>query len=233
MTGLSFLGIGAGIMLAIGCEPLCRRIINSQRRDPETGKVRPEAAALIMGFGTTMSTIGQLGFSWTCLPTRIHWAVPIAFGVPFGAGNTLSFVYGSNYLAGAYGIYAASALASNAVLRSIFGGTLPLAGAKMLEVLSPQWAGTLLGLLLFATIPIPFIFWRYGSKIRSKSKMIRQLQEQQDEMDTKRARNQARLERCDQAEAETCPETVEDKDMGSVGDNCSSSSRSEGEGKGQ
>ncbi len=46
-------------------------------------------------------------------------------------GNTLSFIYGSNYLAGSYGIYAASALAGNAVTRSFFGGTLPLAGPAM------------------------------------------------------------------------------------------------------
>ncbi|KAL7790315.1 major facilitator superfamily domain-containing protein [Trichoderma ceciliae] len=195
ISGLAFLGIGVGIIISISCEPLIRGFINRQPRDPVTGRVLPEAAALVMGFGAISTSIGQLGFSWTCLPTHIHWIVPILFGIPFGAGNTLCFIYGSNYLAGAYSIYAASALASNTVLRSVVGGTLPLAGPKMYAALTPQWAGTLLGLLEVITIPIPFVFWRYGGKIRSKSKMIKQLQDELDEMEQKRVKNQERRER--------------------------------------
>lgn len=195
ISGLAFVGIGIGTLSAIFLEPLLRRLINSQPRDPETGKVLPESQALVMGLGAISASVGQLGFSWTCLPATIHWAAPIAFGIPFGFGNTLSFIYGSNYLAGAYGIYAASALAGNAVIRSVFGGTLPLAGPKMYETLSPQWAGTLLGLLEVITIPIPFIFWRYGARIRAKSRVIRQLREDQEMMDAKRAKNKARIEK--------------------------------------
>ena len=32
--------------------------------------------------------IGEIFFAWTCYPTTIHWAIPIAAGIPFGAGNT-------------------------------------------------------------------------------------------------------------------------------------------------
>lgn len=197
IAGLAFVGIGIGTLLAIASEPLCRRLINSQRRDPETGKVRPEASALVMAVGSCLTALGQLVFSWTCLPNSIHWAIPIAFGIPFGAGNTLSFIYSANYLAGAYGIFAASALAGNAVTRSIFGAVLPLAGPKMYEVLTPRWAGTLLGLLEVALIPIPFVFWRYGGRIRAKSRVIRQLREDQERVDAKRARYQARVARAD------------------------------------
>ncbi|KAH7157168.1 major facilitator superfamily domain-containing protein [Dactylonectria macrodidyma] len=195
MAGLSFTGIGVGTMIAIVCEPLLRKLINAQPRDPETGRVQPEATALVMAIGSILTPIGQLVFSWTCLPSSIHWAIPIAFGIPFGAGNTLSFIYGANYLAGTYNIYAASALAGNAVIRSIFGATLPLAGPKMYEAMTPQWAGTLLGLLEVAMIPIPFIFWRYGAKIRAKSPAVQQLREEQDRIDAKRAKHQRRLER--------------------------------------
>ncbi|KAJ3475821.1 hypothetical protein NLG97_g9331 [Lecanicillium saksenae] len=41
-------------------------------------------------------------------------------------------------------------------------------------------------------IPVPFVFWRYGAKIRSKSRTIRQLREQQDAMEAKRAEDQAK-----------------------------------------
>ena len=195
MSGLAFSGIGIGTLTAIAAEPLFRRMIYSQSKDPETGKPYPEAQASIMAIGSVSNAIGQLGFAWTCLPVTIHWAAPIAFGIPFGFGNTISFIYGSNYIAGAYGMYAASAMAGNAVIRSVFGGVLPLAGSKMYETLGGNWAGTVLGLLEVATIPIPFFFWRYGGKIRSKSRVIRQMREDQDRLDAKRSRYAARLER--------------------------------------
>ncbi|KAF5232425.1 hypothetical protein FAUST_8731 [Fusarium austroamericanum] len=202
ISGLAFIGIGVGTMMAIFAEPLFRRIINSQPRDPVTGKPLPEATALVMAIGAVLTPVGQLVFSWTCLPASIHWAIPIAFGIPFGAGNTISFIYGSNYLAGTYSIYAASALAGNAVLRSIAGGVLPLAGPKMYAAMTPQWAGTLLGLLEVAMIPIPFVFWRYGAKIRAKSPTVIALREEQDRLDAKRAKYQRKLDKKQKRETE-------------------------------
>lgn len=195
LSGLAFVGIGVGTMLAICAEPLLRRVILSQPRDPETGRPAPEATALVMAIGAVLTPIGQLVFSWTCLPASIPWAVPIAFGVPFGAGNSISFIYVSQYLAGAYGIYAASALASNALMRSIFGAMLPLAGPRMYAALTPQWAGTLLGLLEVLMVPVPFIFWRYGARIRAKSRVISQMREDQARMEEKRVRAREKAER--------------------------------------
>lgn len=246
VTGLSFVGIGIGTMVAICLEPVWRKIINSHPRDPETGRVAPEASASVMSIGAILTPIGQLVFSWTCLPSSIHWAIPIAFGIPFGCGvssspprnrsvpwahwrvivltgvqqNTLCFIYGSNYLAGAYGYFAASALAGNAVMRSIFGATLPLAGPTMYEALTPQWAGTLLGLMEVVLIPIPIIFYRYGDRIRARSPVIRQMREEQMKNDKKRARLAARQQR--QA-AGAVPEVVvtndaERKETGEAGD---------------
>ncbi|CAK7222245.1 hypothetical protein SBRCBS47491_004800 [Sporothrix bragantina] len=192
ISGLAFVGIGIGTMFSICSEPLWRRIINSYPKDPETGRAPPEASARVMVIGAILTPIGQLVFSWTCLPKTIHWAIPIAFGIPFGAGNTLTFIYGSNYLAGSYGLYAASALAGNMVIRSLFGGTLPLAGSAMYKAMTPQWAGTFLGLLEVMLIPIPIVFLRYGKQIRARSRVIRQMRADQEASDAKRAK-QARI----------------------------------------
>ncbi|KAF3025023.1 hypothetical protein E8E14_014287 [Neopestalotiopsis sp. 37M] len=200
--GLAFVGIGIGTMIIILSEPLLRKIINAHPKDPATGKVPPEATARVMIIGAILTPIGQLVFSWTCLPATIHWAIPIAFGIPFGAGNTISFIYGSNYLAGSYGIYAASALAGNAVTRSIFGGTLPLAGASMYAAMSPQWAGTLLGLLEVAMIPIPIVFYKYGARIRAKSPAIKQLKEDAERNELRVQKAQERKERRQQRATE-------------------------------
>jgi len=187
---LSFIGIGTGTMICICCEPLWRKLINSHPKDPETGKVPPEATARVLIIGAVSTAVGQLIFSWTCLPASIHWAIPIAAGVPFGMGNGISFIYGASYLAGSYGIYAASALAGNAVMRSFFGGTLPLAGPSMYAALTPQWAGTLLGLLEVCMIPIPIIFYKYGERIRAKSPAIKMLREDAEKNEQRAARAQ-------------------------------------------
>lgn len=73
-------------------------------------------------------------------------------------------------------------------MRSIFGATLPLAGAHMYEAMTPRWAGTFLGLLEVALIPIPWIFYRRGERIRARSPVIRQMREEQAKNDRKRAR---------------------------------------------
>ncbi|KAI1130674.1 major facilitator superfamily domain-containing protein [Nemania abortiva] len=209
LTGLSFVGIGIGTTIGILGEPIWRRIINRHPKDPKTGRTPPEATARILAIGSILTPIGELVFAWTSLPPT-HWAVPIAFGIPFGLGNSFSFIYGSNYLAGAYGIYAASALAGNAVTRSILGGLLPLAGPKLYATLTPPWASTFLGLLEVALIPIPFVFWRYGEKIRAKSPAIRNLREDQERIERRAAKAQRRRERMQQKNAaESSDATVE------------------------
>ncbi|KAL4757684.1 uncharacterized protein BDW70DRAFT_106384 [Aspergillus foveolatus] len=40
LGGLSFVGIGIGVLIAIACEPLFRKIINRHRKDPLTGEPR-------------------------------------------------------------------------------------------------------------------------------------------------------------------------------------------------
>ena len=130
----------------------------------------------------------------------MHWIAPILAGIPFGAGNAAVFIYATSYLVHSYDFYAASALAGNAVLRSAMGATLPLAGPSMYAKLGAHWAGTLLGLLEAICIPIPFIFYKYGHKIRERSTLIRQMREDKEKQDRRRKRAEDKIRR--KAEAE-------------------------------
>lgn len=130
LIGLGYIGIGIGGIITIVSEPLLRRMINAHKKDPETGKPYPEAMVSVVCIAAVLVPVGELIFAWTCTP-NVHWIAPLIAGIPFGAGNCGVFIYASNYLVHSYGIYAASALAGNAVLRSALGGTLPLAGPKM------------------------------------------------------------------------------------------------------
>ncbi|EDN08994.1 conserved hypothetical protein [Histoplasma mississippiense (nom. inval.)] len=187
-SGLAFLGIGVGSLTTIAVEPLLRRMINGHKLDPETGKVPPESMVSVVCIAAILVPAGELWFAWTCAPATIHWIAPILAGIPFGMGNTGVFIYASNYLTFSYGVYAASAMAGNSVMRSVFGGVLPLAGPAMYAKLGPNWASTLLGLLEVMIIPIPFVFYKYGHKIRMKSAMIRAMQADKAKLAGKRSK---------------------------------------------
>lgn len=192
-SGLAFIGIGIGSMLTICFEPLIRRMINLHAPEPGTDRPPPEASISIVCIAAVLCPIGELWFAWTCVPASIHWAIPIAAGIPFGAGNTAVFIYASNYLVHSYGIYAASAMAGNSLVRSLLGGTLPLAGPALYEALGANWAGTLLGGLEILIIPIPFVFYRYGAKIRRRSALISSLREDHERGERKRTRAKEKI----------------------------------------
>lgn len=67
-------------------------------------------------------------------------------------------------------IYAASAIAANTVLRSLFGATFPLFGLQMYNQLGLGWGNSLLAFISLAMCPIPLLFYRYGEKIRTHPK---------------------------------------------------------------
>ena len=211
ISGLAFVGIGIGTILIIAFEPLIRRMINSHKHDPKTGKIYPEATISIVIIAAVLAPIGQLWFAWTCVPP-VHWVWSILAGIPFGAGNTAVFIYCSSYLTGAYGIYTASALAGNTVVRSLVGGTLPLAGPTIYTKLGPNWAGTVLGLLQVVLIPIPIVFYKYGGKIREKSALIRQMRDDQSRLEGKRGAKRE-VKRAEEVVMEAGLAGVEDKEL--------------------
>lgn len=190
LSGLGFVGIGIGGLLTVACEPLIRKMINNHKVDPETGKVPPEAMVSAVCIAAVLIPVGEMWFAWTCAPASIHWVLPILAGIPFGAGNTGVFIYASNYLTYSYGVYAASAMAGNAVIRSILGGVFPLIGPHLYRRLGPNWSGTFLALLEVAIVPIPFVFYRYGHKIRMKSNLIQEMQEDKKRLEGKRSKAQ-------------------------------------------
>ena len=77
------------------------------------------------------------------------------------------------YLGDAYPKYVASVYASNDLVRSGFGAAFPLFANAMYSKLGVAWASSLLGFLAIAFIPIPFVLYFYGKRIRLSSKMAR------------------------------------------------------------
>jgi len=64
---------------------------------------------------------------------------------------------------------AASALAANTILRSIAAGLLPLAGTSLYDQLGLGWGNSLLGFLAIMFLPVPWLLYRYGKRLREWS----------------------------------------------------------------
>jgi hypothetical protein len=77
--------------------------------------------------------------------------------------------WSQSYLVDTYLIYAASALAGHTIIRSATGAAFPLFTTQMFVNLGINWAATLLGSIALLLAPMPFLFYKYGSRIRTKS----------------------------------------------------------------
>lgn len=101
------------------------------------------------------------------------WIVPIIGSSFFSIGAFLLFNSVLNYLGDAYPTYAASVYAGNDFFRSSFGAGFPLFAAAMYNNLGVPWASSTLGFLSIAFIPIPFVLYFFGKRIRLASKKAR------------------------------------------------------------
>jgi Major Facilitator Superfamily len=126
--------------------------------------------------GGPLCVIGLFWLSWSAFP-QVHWIVPMISGLLFGMGYLLIFMAMLNYLTDAYQVFAASANGIASTCRSIFGALLPLAAKPMYTKLGIHWAGSLLAFISLGMAVIPFVFIRYGDRIRENSRFCQHLKE--------------------------------------------------------
>lgn len=86
-----------------------------------------------------------------------------------------------NYLVDAYEIFAASAMAAASLSRSSFGAVLPFAAKPMYRAMGVAWATSLLGFFSVALCIVPFVFLKWGGKMREKSRFCQYLQQKKRE----------------------------------------------------
>ncbi|KAL3422477.1 MFS multidrug transporter [Phlyctema vagabunda] len=169
-------GVGAlpflGILIGVLCGSVTITIITKTRfarKLKEQGKVVPEERLPPMILGSFMLPAGLFWFAWTSSP-HITWVPQALAGIPIGWGILMIFLSGLNYIIDVYMWYANSAIAANTLIRSFAGAGFPLFATAMYHTLGVNWATSLLGFLCVALIPVPILFFVYGSRIRAASK---------------------------------------------------------------
>ncbi|THY01232.1 MFS transporter [Aureobasidium pullulans] len=164
--GLAFLGVAVGMFSAIGFSLYSHKWYMAAAA--KNGGLAPPEARLIIGMvGSVALPIGMFWFAWSNGPS-VHWISPIMAGAPFGFGLTLVFLSVTSYLIDAYVIYAASVLAANTVLRSLFGAAFPLFTRYMYNALGIHWASSIPAFLALLCVPLPFFFYKFGARIRAR-----------------------------------------------------------------
>jgi len=168
-TGMAFLGIGVGQLIAAATQPYFNYLYRKHAARSPGGIAPPEARLVAGMYGAILAPLGLVLLGATC-EKHVHWIVPIIMSSFFGWGLIYAFSSSFTFLVDAYRPVAASALASNSFLRSTFAAGFPLFGQAMYEGLGPVAATCLLAGALFFCAPFPFIFYRYGARIRARSK---------------------------------------------------------------
>ncbi|KAF4159553.1 hypothetical protein CNMCM6069_001716 [Aspergillus lentulus] len=179
IAGLSFLGICVGMAIATLISPYVNQIHGIYVR--RLGGPQPEARLPHLIVISWLIPVSLFWFAWTASPPT-HWISGIVAGVPFGFGLILLFLGITSYLTDCYGSFGASALAANAVLRSLFGAVFPLFSTSLYHSLGTSWATSLLGFVALAMAPLPWVFYRFGPRIRSRSKYHLKTREAQEEV---------------------------------------------------
>jgi len=119
--------------------------------------------------GGVSFSAGLFWLGWTA-KASIPWIVPTLSGLLTGFGVFTIFLQLLNYIIDAYLMFAASAIAANTFMRSLFGCIFPLFALYMFDGIGIDWTMTLLGCVAAILVPLPILFYIYGPKLRQKSK---------------------------------------------------------------
>lgn len=164
-VGLVYIAPGIGFILAVWLVvPKIDKIYNTlTARNDDVPK--PEFRLPLANIGSILIPISLFWLAWS-IEFRVHWFITILSTAFFGFGQITIFNTVQNYYIDSFSKYAASAIASGAVFRSIVGGLMPLATPSLLEKVGYGWGFSMFGFLNLALSPFPLLFYYYGEKIR-------------------------------------------------------------------
>ncbi|KAL8292552.1 hypothetical protein RQP46_001164 [Phenoliferia psychrophenolica] len=163
---LPFLLLGLGNVLACCTTPFYDAAY-TRAVEANDGKPAPEERmkGLLAG-----GIVLALGFFMFGAGANHHWAIPALSGLLTGYGIFWVFQSCMTYLGDCYLYYAASAFAAAQMFRSVFGFALPLLAGPLINRLGVMWTAFLVGFFALLLAPIPFVFYKYGKRIRGESK---------------------------------------------------------------
>ncbi|KAF2093317.1 MFS multidrug transporter-like protein [Rhizodiscina lignyota] len=136
---------------------------------------KPVAEARLppMMYGGFTFAGGLFLFGWTS-SQHVSSPWPSIIGVFLtGFGFTTIFQAALQYLVDTFTLYSASAVAANTFVRSLAAGAFPLFVSSMYRKLGIDWGTTVFALFGVVLLPAPFLFFKWGFKIRARGRWSR------------------------------------------------------------
>lgn len=167
---LPFLAILLGTLTGAGINVVNQVASYNKAFHAAGDRAVPEKRLPPMMFGSVLFAGGQFITAWTAEPQVAPWIVPVIGLYLMGCGFNIIFQAALNYLVDTFRQYSASAVAANTFLRSIFAAGFPLAISPLYSTLGVGPGQSIFAGFASLLIPVPFIFYAYGKRIRAKNK---------------------------------------------------------------
>lgn len=178
--GSAFGAVAIGILLNTCTQPFHargyqRRLAALQRSSEKEDhvKVEPEYRLWSAIIAAPFLPISLFWIGWTNYSDISYWN-GLAGAALFGWSLNGIFVAVYQYIIDSYETESSSALSSITFMRYIVAGGMVIADMKMYETLGVHWTMTMLGCVGIVLTPLPLLFWRFGHKVRKRSRFAQE-----------------------------------------------------------
>jgi len=173
---LSFLGL----IIGTGIAPLPLITMDLLIYQPRLARFRathgdhqqfpPENRLLPAMLGSLLLPASLFAFAWTAR-SNIHWICPIVFQALTAMSSNMIYAPTNMFMLDCYGpLYGASASGATMLSRYTLSAAFPLFSLRMYKALGVGWASSVLAFAALGMAPVPWLFWRFGMKLRERGR---------------------------------------------------------------
>jgi len=167
-SGLAFLGLAIGVLVTFPTS-IYGSILHTKLKGKNASEgIFPEGRLPLAMVASILAPIGVFWFAWTSFAT-IHWLAPIASGAVFCWTVVTILICLISYLTDVYRHIGSCLISAVTFERCMFAFAFPLFLPRLYENLGPHWGTSVLGFCLVLFMPVPYLFYIYGKRIRESS----------------------------------------------------------------
>ncbi|KAL8962053.1 MAG: hypothetical protein Q9193_001485 [Seirophora villosa] len=169
-AGLAYFGLMAGFLIGqITIGAFSDRYVKHMKSKHPGGTMKPEHRLPPLILGSLLLPTGFFWYGWA-IQAHTHWMVSILGSSLVGIASMFSYLPVQLYLVDTYTVFAASAIASNSVVRSVCAALVPLGAEPLYQRAGYGWGNSILGFIAVGFVPIAILLLLYGERIRTNPK---------------------------------------------------------------
>ena len=170
-SSLPFISVTVGILLnlVVVCPIAYHFYLREAKIKGSFEAIQPESRLAPLMICTWLIPISLFWFAWTSYESISPWSAIVSTAF-FGLGFIQVFITAYAYVIDSYGSNSASALATLTLVRYNVSAGIVHVADPMYHNLGVHWALSLLAFISLIICVMPFIFYKFGPFIRSKSK---------------------------------------------------------------